>query len=246
MKFYRNQSGYWWDAIDDPFTWRDRLPLVRAGLAEAFLIASSFLALAAVSAWFWAWAALPWLVLAFLVLWFFRNPRRVAPLEPGLVVSPADGLVVAIEEIEHDDHIGGPAVEVGIFLSVFDVHINRSPVAARVIGMTYRPGKFLNALLPASARENERLTVRFEENQFPHRRFVVRQIAGAIARRIVCWVAPGDETGRGEMFGMIKFGSRTEIVLPRDANLVVLAKLGQRVAAGTSVLARYESGQTSP
>jgi phosphatidylserine decarboxylase len=241
LKFYRNQSGYWWDEADDPFTWRNHLPLVRAGLAEAFLICSFFLALAAFSAWLWIWLAIPWLVLTGLVLWFFRNPRRVAPREPGLVVAPADGLVVSVEELEHDDFIGGPAVEIGIFLSVFDVHINRAPVASRVIGMTYRRGKFLNALRASSARENEQLGVRLEENEAPHRRYIVRQIAGAIARRIVCWVAPGEDLERGAQFGMIKFGSRTELVLPREANLVILTKPGERIAAGTSVLARYES-----
>jgi phosphatidylserine decarboxylase len=245
LKFYRNQGGYHWDAADDPFTWRDSLPLVRVGLAEAILLAGGCFAVAAVAGWFFWWLALAPAVIGLLILWFFRNPRRMAPAGAGLVVAPADGLVVAITELPHEPFLGGPAVEIGIFLSVFDVHINRVPVAARVIGLTYRRGKFLNALLPASARENERLSVRLEENEPPHRRFIVRQIAGAIARRIVCWLKPGDELARGEVLGMIKLGSRTELVLPREAGLEVLVKKGQRVWAGTSVLARYGDEKTN-
>jgi phosphatidylserine decarboxylase len=198
-------------------------------------------ALAALLAvWSW-WLAIPPAIAALLVLWFFRNPRRVAPDGIGLIVAPADGLVVAISEVDHDPFVGGPALEIGIFLSIFDVHINRVPAASRVIGMTYRPGKFLNALRAASARENEQLAVRLEESAPPYRRYIVRQIAGTIARRIVCWVPPGAELRRGEAFGMIKLGSRTELVLPREAGLEVLAKKGQRVYAGTTVLARYET-----
>jgi phosphatidylserine decarboxylase len=160
------------------------------------------------------------------------------PATPGLVLSPADGKVTTIEPIEYDEFIGGPAVLVGIFLSVANVHINRAPLAGRVIGISYRRGKFLNALRPESARENEQLTVRLEESEGLGRRFIVRQITGAIARRIVCWVAPGDELGRGEQFGMIKLGSRTEIVLPQDGSLVLETKIGDRVKAGVTVLAR--------
>ena len=239
VKFHRNQPGHWWSAEDDPFTWRDHLPFVRAGLTELFLIAGTFFGLAIVASLIWFWAFVPFAVLGLLVLWFFRNPRRIAPTEPGLVVSPADGLVVSCTEIAGDPFLGGPVMEIGIFLSVFDVHINRTPVAAKVIGMTYRRGKFLNALLPSSARENEQLAVRLEENEAPYRRYIVRQIAGAIARRIVCWVAPGEEIGRGAAFGMIKFGSRTEIVMQHDASLEVVVKPGDRVRAGVTVLARY-------
>jgi len=244
VKFHRNQPGYWWAQQDDPFAWRSHLPFVRAGLAELFLITGSFLALAVVAGWFWVWASVPFVVLAVLVMWFFRNPRRIAPTEPGLVISPADGLVVSCNELPSDPFIAGPVMEIGIFLSVFDVHINRTPIAARVVGMTYFRGKFLNALLPASARENERLAVRLEENEAPHRRYVVRQIAGAIARRIVCWVAPGEDLARGAAFGMIKFGSRTEIVMQLDPDLEVVVKPGDRVRAGVTVLALYRNSGT--
>lgn len=245
LKFYRHRCGCSWDLADDPFAWRDRLPFARVGLAE-LLIFAGFSLVAAVLALLWV----PWLApiplgLGMFFAWFFRNPRRAIPSEPGTVVSPADGRVVSIEEVAHHDYLGGPAVVVGIFLSVFNVHINRVPVAARIIGMTYRRGKFLNALRAASARENEALAVRLEELQPPYRRMVVIQIAGAIARRIVCWVVPGEELARGECFGMIKLGSRTELVMPKSDALALQVRVGDKVSAGSSVIARYppETGE---
>lgn len=241
VKFFRNQGGYSWASEDDPFAWRDRLPVARVGLAELLLLSGGCFALAAIAAWvYWPISPIP-AALGLFVISFFRNPRRVVPAAPGLVVAPADGKVVTIEELPHDDFVGGRAVLIGIFLSVFNVHINRSPVAARVIGMSYRPGKFLNALRAASARENEQLAVRLEENAAPHRRLIVRQIAGAIARRIVCWVAPGENLDRGAQFGMIKFGSRTELVLPWEPGLQVRVAVGEHVRAGSTVMAQYGS-----
>lgn len=239
LKFYRNQTDCHWRPEDDRFAWRDRLPFARVGLAELLLIGGGFFALAGVGTWlYWPAGWLPG-ILGLFVAWFFRNPRRPAPLEPGLVVSPADGKVVTIEEIDHDPFIGGPAVVIGIFLSVFNVHINRTPVAARIVGMTYHRGKFLNALRAASVRENEQMHVRIEETEAPHRRMVVKQIAGAIARRIVCWVRPGEELARGDQFGMIKLGSRTELIMPRETGLSIEVRLGQNVCAGTTIMARY-------
>lgn len=242
LKYYRNLCDGCFD--HDPFTWRDRLPFARAGLAELLLMFGACAVLTAILAWvYWPAAIIPAMFAVFF-LWFFRNPRRVISQEPDLVVSPADGKVVAIEEIEHDPFIGGPAMLIGIFLSVFDVHVNRSPAAARVIGLTYCRGKFLNALRAASARENEQLAVRLEETNPPYRRMVVRQIAGAIARRIVCWLKPGDELQRGELFGMIKLGSRTELVVPREAGLRIAVQVGDKVRGGATVIARYESAST--
>ena len=238
LKFFRNQGGYWWAPADDPFAWRDRLPFARVGLAELILMGGLSLVLTVVAAiFYWPVCAIPALFGLF-IAWFFRNPRRTVPAEAGLLVAPADGKIVRVEEIAHDEYLGGPAVVIGIFLSVFNVHINRMPAAVRVIGLTYRRGKFLNALR-AAARENEQLAVRLEERDPPYRRYVVRQIAGLIARRIVCWVAPGDELDRGEQFGMIKLGSGTELVLPREPGLEILVRPGQAVRAGSSVVARY-------
>lgn len=250
LKFYRNQGGWYWDLHDDPFAWRDRLPFARVGLAELFLMCGSAKAATLGFAW-WAnhstgalkviaiLVAVTSAVSCGLIAWFFRNPRRISPPDPGLVVSPADGKIVDIEDIPFDDDIGGPAKKIGIFLSIFNVHINRAPIAGRVIGLRYRPGKCLNALRPESARENEQLAMLLEENQAPFRGMLVRQITGALARRIVCWSKPGDELARGEQFGMIKLGSRTELVLPAEDGLEIRVRLGDKVTAGNSVLATY-------
>lgn len=250
LKFHRNQGGWHWDEADDPFTWRDRIPFARTGLAELLVMGGGFMLLSVVSAW-WASPAQGALrgvtalialvagVIALLIAWFFRDSKRVVPQNPGLVVSPADGKVVDVEELTHDEFLDGPAVKIGIFLSIFNVHINRAPVAGRVVGLRYRPGKYLNALRPESARENEQLAVLMETTDGHFRGIIVRQITGALARRIVCWLKPGDELRRGEQFGMIKLGSRTELVLPREESLSVRVQPGDQVKAGTSVLAEF-------
>lgn len=241
VKFFRNQGGYFWAPADDPFDWRNRLPFARAGLAELVILGGSMFLLAAVSAIvFWP-LAIGFALAGIGIVWFFRDPERKIPTAPGAVVSPADGRIVAVEEVD-DEFIGGQAVLIGIFLSVFNVHINRAPVDARVVGLRYCRGKFLNALRPESARENERMEIRFEQTSPAGRRLVVRQIAGAIARRIVCWAAPGEVASRGERFGMIKLGSRTELVIPREPGLEILVSPGQKVCAGSTELARYSSG----
>ena len=252
VKYYRNQTGYDWERQDDPFAWRDNLPFARVGFAELliFSILSFGVFVVCCTAAFWTVgpiAIVLWclgggsLIVGLLIVWFFRDPRRNVPQDVGVVVAPADGKIATIEEIDHDEFIGGPAVVIGIFLSIFNVHLNRVPVASRVIGLTYRRGKFLNALRPESARENEQLAVRLEENSFPYRRMVVKQIAGAIARRIVCWAKPGDELQRGDRFGMIKLGSRTELVIPQEDGLRIAVRVGDKVQAGASVMAVYGS-----
>jgi phosphatidylserine decarboxylase len=239
LKYCRNQCTAHWHAADDPFRWRDRIPLARWGLAETQIMGWPLLAATmALACTWWFLAPVPLVVLGWL-FWFFRDPRRRVPEDPGLVVSPADGKVVEVERLPHDDYIGGPAVRIGIFLSIFNVHINRAPVAARVIRMRYSPGKFLNALKVESARENENLWIGLEATEAPHRRIVVRQIAGAIARRIVCELRPGETLERGRKFGMIKLGSRTELLLPDEPNLHIETAVGRKVLAGSSVLAWY-------
>lgn len=255
LKFHRNQGGWYWELKDDPYLWRDNLPFARVGLAELFVMVGTAAVATAGFSW---WAsqsaggvktiaillAITAAVIGILIAWFFRNPRRIIALEPGLVVSPADGVVVDIEDIPFDEYVGGPAKKIGIFLSIFNVHINRAPIAGRVIGLRYRPGKYLNALRPESARENEQLAVMMEEHQAPYRGLVVRQITGAIARRIVCWVKPGDTLGRGDQFGMIKLGSRTELVMPAEEGLVIRTRLGDKVLAGSTIVAQYAQNAT--
>jgi phosphatidylserine decarboxylase len=241
LKYCRNRCGYWWEPGDDPFRWRGRLPLARWGLAELQLMGWPLAALTALAAYFcWYLAPLPAAALG-LVVYFFRDPPRQAPEGPGLVVSPADGTVAEITRLERDEFIGGPAVRIGIFLSIFNVHLNRAPLACRVLALRYAPGEFLNALRPESALRNENMWIGLEEESPPHRRLVVRQISGAIARRIVCDLRPGETLQRGQKFGMIKLGSRTELVLPEAAGLAIEVSAGRRVRAGTTVLARFAS-----
>lgn len=252
VKYYRNLGGHSWDPQDDLFAWRDKIPFARPGLAE--LLIYSFLAFgwAAITAWalmrfqYSKWVTIPgWLlvttltVIGLLIVWFFRNPPRRIPEGDHLVVSPADGKLVAIDRIEHDEYIGGPAVKIGIFLSIFNVHTNRTPIASRVVQIAYFKGKYLNALKPESAKVNEKLELSIQGTQAPFRPMIVRQIAGAIARRIVCWVRPDEELLGGSLFGMIKFGSRTELVLPDEPGLEIVAKIGDAVRGGTTIMARY-------
>jgi phosphatidylserine decarboxylase len=228
-----------WDEADDPFCWRRRIPFARWGWIEMNLFGWPLLAATAAAGWWFPPAAsAPGLVLVWL-LWFFRDPARTVPEGPGLVVAPADGKVVQIERLDHHEFVGGPAVQIGIFLSIFNVHLNRAPMAGRVTGIRYTPGPFLNALKAESAANNENTWIGFEQQGSPGRRFVVRQIAGAIARRIVCDLKPGQEVARGEKFGMIKFGSRTELILPDGDELTIEAAIGQKIQAGSTVLARY-------
>ena len=175
------------------------------------------------------------------LLYFFRDPHRRIPAEPGLLVAPADGKVVETTRLDHDEFVGGPAVRIGVFLSIFSVHINRVPARSRVIELRYAPGKFLNALRLQSARENEAMWIGLEETAPPHRRIVVRQIAGAIARRIVCALRPGEVADRGERFGMIKLGSRTELIVSDDGSLSIEVEVGQKVKAGKTIVARYNT-----
>ena len=239
LKYYRNQETYWWADEDDPHRWRDSLPFVRAGLAELVLLGGGCLLLAMIGALVWWPLALPPIVVAGLIVWFFRNPRRDIPSGVGCVVSPADGKLVEVERINDPDL--GPAVRLGIFLSIFNVHANRASLAGRVIAVRYRPGKMLNALKPESAQENENLDILVEtqEADLSTRRYRIRQITGQFARRIVCWVRPGDELARGEMYGMIKLGSRTELILPDAPELRVVAEIGQKVSAGSTIMVRY-------
>lgn len=255
LKFYRNQPGAWyWKREDDPFAGRDSLPFARVGLAELLVFELLFLGGAGgLTAWLLTGGVTGWLrivgwlgvatctVIALLIAWFFRNPHRAIPTGGNVVVSPADGVVVAIDEVEYDEFVDGPAVLVGIFLSIFNVHINRSPMAGTVTGLRYEKGKFLNALRPESARENEKLIVYLETDSTPTRRMVIKQITGAIARRIVCWLKPADRLTTGEQFGMIKLGSRTELILPREPGLQLKIKLGQAIRAGCDEIARYDS-----
>lgn len=167
-------------------------------------------------------------------LFFFRDPPRTVAAEANEVVSPADGTVVGIEDLDDSPHYDGPCRRVSVFLSVLSVHINRAPFEGTVEAVAYSPGRFKNAMKAESSATNESNAVWMSTAQGP---ITVRQISGAVARRIVCPVAEGAVLGKGEKFGMIKLGSRTELYLPRTAQVCVRMK--DRVYAGTSRVARF-------
>lgn len=170
---------------------------------------------------------------------FFRNPHRTPQGGPRSLIAPADGLVWDIQEVDEPDFIGGRALRIGIFLSVFDVHVNRSPVAGTVAYAHYRPGAFLDVRHPDCAHANEANTLGIEVDPAvaPGVRLLVRQLTGLIARRIVCTHGVGSRLAQGELYGMIRFGSRTELWIPLAAPHAVKVQVGQRVRCGETVLA---------
>jgi phosphatidylserine decarboxylase len=196
----------------------------------------SLLAVATVLAWAtgnWVWSIVP-VPLAAFFLWFFRDPERQIPTEPGLIVSPGDGLVTETASINTPE---GPRQRISIFLSVFDVHVNRSPIGGVLTSVRYQKGQYLNAMNPDSADRNEQniATVRGEGMEV-----TFMQIAGLLARRIVFNPSEGDTLARGQRVGLIKFGSRVNVIVPGEAILRV--KAGQRVKGGSSVLAAMPAG----
>lgn len=239
LKYLRNQCTAEWAPSDDPFRWRDSIPFARWGLAELLCFSLPLVGATAGLFWLgsiWRYLAVVPLVLLMLVVWFFRDPPRRVPKEVGILVSPADGKIVEITQLPHDPFVGGPAIKVGMFLSLFNVHLNRSPTEARVISLRYFRGKFLSALRPECAVENESMFVGLEQEAPPHDKIALRQISGQVARRIVCSLRPGEVVERGQKFGMIKLGSRTEIIYPAEWQTAV--KIGDRVKGGVSVIAR--------
>ena len=181
----------------------------------------------------WYWPAGVLVFLGLFVLYFFRDPEREIPTERGAVVSPADGHVVAIVDEALDGVTGR---RISIFLSIWDVHVQRAPVAGRIASVVYRPGKFHAAWVAHASTENEQNII---DIHTPQGRVVFKQIAGLIARRVLCWKREGETVALGERVGMIRFGSRVDIWLPAEAQ--ILAKQGQMVYGGKSILAKWNS-----
>ena len=206
---------------------------------DGYIYGLSLLAVAAALKWAtgsWAWGIAPVLLAAFF-LWFFRDPRRTVPAGAGLIVSPGDGLVTETAAIATPE---GPKQRISIFLSVFDVHVNRSPIGGVLTDVRYSKGRYLNAMNPASADRNEQnvVTVRGQGIEV-----TFKQIAGLLARRIVFNFREGDTLARGQRVGLIKFGSRVDVLLPAEAQLRV--KVGERVKGGSSVLAQMPEGESA-
>jgi len=202
-------------------------------LAEARWI-FAVLALLIIGTWFVSpWLSLIFVVLAIYTFAFFRDPERIAPTDERAVLAAADGTISDIIEIDEPDVLKTKTRRIGIFLSVFNVHTNRTPIAGRVIYREHRAGLCLDARRTDCSDKNESMTWAFQNSRVT---IVVKQLTGAIARRIVGWSRVGDELKQGERFGMIRFGSRTEVYLPLNASILV--KVGDRVAGGLTVIAR--------
>jgi phosphatidylserine decarboxylase len=179
-------------------------------------------------------------ILLVFVLAFFRDPNRQVSQENNLLLAPADGTIADIELIQANDYIDSPCLKVGIFLSIFNTHINRSPCPAKVEQITYKKGQYKDARHPLAGKVNESNEIRLTKADKPEEKLIVKQISGAIARRIVCKLQPGQILTSGEKFGMIKFGSRTELYVPASEKAKCLVQVGDKVKAGITAIIRYE------
>jgi phosphatidylserine decarboxylase len=203
---------------------------------DGYIYGLSLLLVAVLLAWatgYWAWGIAPVLLAAFF-LWFFRDPHRTIPAAPGLIVSPGDGVVTETVTIATPD---GPRQRISVFLNVFNVHVNRSPIGGVLSRVHYQKGQYLNAMNPASADRNEQNVVTVRGEGFE---VTFKQIAGLLARRIVFNLSEGDTVARGQRVGLIKFGSRVDVIVPAEAVLQV--KVGDKVQGGASVLAAMPAG----
>ena len=194
----------------------------------------------------WLWSPLGWLGL-FATLWcayFFRDPKRMTPIRDGLVVSPADGIVSSVGHFVPPSELGlgsKPLLRVSVFMSVFDCHVNRAPVPGTITKIAYKPGLFVNADLDKASEDNERNGLIIEG---PMGRFAIVQIAGLIARRILCFSREQENIRTGERFGLIRFGSRVDVYMPDGARILVT--IGSKAVAGETVLADYAPESTAP
>jgi phosphatidylserine decarboxylase len=228
-----------------------KIPLTKYGWPQVVFFPAAVLVFMVVL-WFGAHPTTPvWVVqyveiaLGVVFLWtlsFFRDPERVVPQDnpgaPGLL-APADGTITDIETVDENEFIKGKSLRIGIFLSIFNVHINRSPCKARIEKITYREGQYLDARNLEAGRVNESNDLWLTRIESPCDKLIVRQISGAIARKIVCGARPGDELLMGQRFGMIKFGSRTELYVPLRDDVKCMVQTGDKVRAGLTPIIRY-------
>lgn len=214
------------------------MPIAKEGFREIALATLILGAFAVGGAWLFWPLSVPFVLLWLWVLSFFRDPRRTRSFEVGELCAPADGTVTEVAELDMFEAIGGPAVRIGIFLSLLNVHINRAPCSGRVRSLSYRPGEFLDARRPDAGRRNESNTLLIDPDDPMPGPVEVRQIAGLLARRIICHATAEQHLSIGARFGLIKFGSRTELIIPRVEGTEIKVKPGDKVRAGLTVVAR--------
>jgi phosphatidylserine decarboxylase len=234
-----------------------RIPLTRYGLPQVAVFPITIIALMVLYFWLarrflqpacdclmstlMVW--LPEVVLFVVLIWvfsFFRDPARVCPQDASLLLSPADGTIAAVETLESCPGFEGPVLRIEIFLNIFNVHINRVPCACKIGTVTYKPGKFVDARRPDCSKVNEANEIEMFRTDEPADRMLVRQISGAVARRIVCEARTDQTLSAGQQFGMIKFGSCTELYVPARDNLKCKVTVGDKVKAGLTILAKYQ------
>ena len=203
------------------------------------LLAIGVLLSAAAAMLYWWWVVMAVIVVVAALLLFFRDPQRTIPSDRHVMVSPADGRVSSVHEVAHFEPFGGPATCVRVFLSVLDVHVNRSPCHARVASVTHRPGKHLNALNPQSADDNEANMILLHHPAHKRPVAAVRQVAGLLARTICCNAKPGQIIQRGQTIGIIKLGSTAELYVPAELEPKIAVKQGDHVTGGATILAHY-------
>jgi phosphatidylserine decarboxylase len=243
LKFCRNVCGFHFGPDDDPYRRPGLLPLARAGLAEVVFYSALLLGVAAgltvLGAWVnWGFFLGSAAAIGFwiFIVSFFRDPERAIPADKDALLSPADGTVIGVGEIEEPDFPGGRAFRVSIFLSPFNVHVNRAPRAGNVVALRYFKGCFVPATRGDCDRVNEQFWLDLKE---PGGRLLrIKQVAGAVARRIVCWARLNEELKAGDRYGMIKLGSRTDVLMPVGEATEVLVKAGDAVKGGVTVLLR--------
>ncbi len=200
---------------------------------EGWLVLLAALAAALIATWLIGWWSVPFWIWTVFALQFFRDPERVPPADPDAVIAPADGRIVAVEKVR-DEYLEREALKISVFMNVFNVHSNKSPVEGEIKGRWYTPGSFVNADLDKASTENERNALWI---QSPRGDVTCVQIAGLIARRILCYVRVGDPLVRGQRYGFIRFGSRVDVYLPTTARAEV--SIGQKVSGGRTILARW-------
>lgn len=243
VKFTRNVNKSWFATDDDVYRRRESLGFARYGFAElvgfSVILGSAFAVCSILAILYSPYFLILSTAIVFVwleVLWFFRDPERMVPADVSAIVSPADGVVTHVEPVD-EPGIGPNTLRISIFLSIFNVHGNRVPRPARFDKAQYFRGRFLDARHPDCAKQNEQLWADFTDSA-TGKPFRVKQISGAIARRIVCWLRPGEDVNLGDRYGMIKFGSRTELLIPHDAVAEILVKPGDKVRGGVTILAK--------